>query len=193
MIFIIFHQSIGVFLHIEEIGFFFCKLDFSAAVGAFAVNKLALRPERLAGSAIPTLVRAFVDVALFVEFFENFLHLLFVFFVGGADKLVVRGVHKVPNTFDFRRFLVDELLGSHSRRLCFEFYFFAVFVSAGLEEHVVSFHTFRPCDKVGKHDFVRVADVRFARRICDCGRHIEFLFVLHVIHLQIGANGALLL
>ena len=180
MFVVVFQKAVGVFAHLEEIRFFFRHLDFAAAVGAFAVNELAFRPERFAWRAVPALVRAFVDVALFIKFFEYLLHLLFVLFVGGADKFVVGGVHQIPYALDICGSLVHKFLGSHSRRLRFEFDFFTVLVRARLKKHVETFHTLCSCNEVGKHDFVGVSDVRFPRSVGDCRGHIKFLFVLHI-------------
>ena len=179
MFVIVFHKAVGIFAHIEEVCLLLCHFDFASAVGAFAVDKLALRPERFARSAIPALVRAFVYIALFIELFKYFLDLFLVICVGCAYKLVVGRVHQIPNAFDVRNSLVDVLLGRQSCGLRFELDLFAVLVRTCLKKHVVTFHALRSCDKVGKNDFVCVADVRLARCVGNCRSHIKFLFFLH--------------
>ena len=89
----IFYKSGGVFAHFEEIRLFVRLFNLSAAIGTFAVHKLTFRPERFARRTIPAFVRAFVYIAVFIEFIEDFLNLFFVVFVGRTNEFIVRNVH----------------------------------------------------------------------------------------------------
>ena len=73
----------------EEIGLFLCIVHFAAAVGALAVNELAFRPEALAGRAVFALVRALIDIAVFIHLLEDLLNGGDMIIVGGADEAVV--------------------------------------------------------------------------------------------------------
>ena len=159
---VIFHEGVSILAHLEEVCFFLCHVDFSATVGAFAVNQLAFCPERFTGSAIPTVVCALVDVPLFIELFEHLLDLFFVIFVCCADEFIVGSVHQIPNIFDAACHFVHKLLGSFSCCGCFKFNFFTVLVSAGLETDVVSLLTFESCKEVCEDDFISVAYMRLA-------------------------------
>ena len=85
-------KFVGIFAHLEEICFFLGRLNFSAAVGALSVLKLGVCPERFEGSTVLAFVGSLVDIALIVKALEDFLYLLLVVFVGGADELIVRTV-----------------------------------------------------------------------------------------------------
>ena len=113
-----FDQAIGVLAHLEEIRFLFRGLDVPAAIGALALDKLALRPEGFARGAIHTFVIALVNVALVVEFFEHFTDLFHMVFVGGADEFVVRRIYEVPNTSDLARNLVHVSLRRNACGFC---------------------------------------------------------------------------
>lgn len=96
MILNILHQTIRVFAHVEEVGFFSRFVNGSSAVRAVAVHELRLGPERFAGCTVPAFVFAFVNVALFIQTTENFLYRFDVLFVGGADEAVVGRIHQIP-------------------------------------------------------------------------------------------------
>ena len=171
-------QPIRIFAHFKEIGFFFRGLHLPAAVRTFAVRKLALRPERFAGSAVHSLVIALVNIPLIVKLSKNFGDLGFVPAVRGADKFIVRSAHEVPDAFDFGSRLIDVLFGRHARRLRFVLYLLPVLVRARLESDVVAFFALETRYRVRQNRFVRVADMRFARRIRDRRRDVIFRFRL---------------
>ena len=82
-------NGLGILGKTEEIGLLLGVMHIAAAVGAFAVYELALRPEALAGGAVHTLVRALVYIAVVVHLPENALDGLDMVIVGGADEAVV--------------------------------------------------------------------------------------------------------
>ena len=169
-------QAVGVLTHLEEVRLLLRRLHGAAAVGALAVDKLGLGEERLARRAVHALVVTFVDVALLVELFKDLLDLLFVVVVGRADEFVVGGVHYVPVRADDARDLIDVFLRRDAGGLCFFLDLLAVLVGAGLEEHVVALKALVARDAVGKHDLIRIADVRAARGVGDRRRDIILRF-----------------
>ena len=174
---VILYKPVRIFAHTEEIRFFLRHFDFSAAIGTFTVHELRLRPERFTGSAVPALIRAFVNVALLIKFREYFLYLAFVVGVGGTDELIVRNIHHIPDLADITRDFVDESFGRYARGSRFLLDLFAVFVRSRLESHVVTLLTLETGKKIGKHYFVNVADMRGTRRICYGGGYIIFRFL----------------
>ena len=172
------HQAVGVLAHLEEVCFLLGVHARAAAVRAAAVLELALGPEGLARLAVLALVRALVDIALIVQLLEDLLHLLLVHRVGGADELIVSGVHQIPDRLDLARDLVDMLLRRDAGSLCLLLNLLAVLVGAGLEVDIVAGHALVARDRVGQHDLIGVADVRLRRGVCDRRRDI-IRFLLH--------------
>ena len=171
----VFDEAVSVFAHFEEVSFFFCRLNFTAAVRAFAVNQLAFGEEGFAWGAVHTFVVAFVDVAFVVEVFEDFLNLFFVVGVGGANKFIVGSVHQIPDAFDFASSTVNEFFWSYAGCFCFFFDFLTMFVSTGLEVNIKTHVSFVSCDAVCKNDFVGVADVRFTGSVRNGSRDVIFV------------------
>ena len=173
------NERVRVLSHPEEVRLFFGALDFAAAVGAFAVYKLALRPKTFARGAVPALVLALVDIALLIELLEDLLHRPDVARIGGADELVVRSADAVPNGADDTRDVVDIGLRGDARLFRLLFDLLAVFVRARLEADVVALHALETDDGVRQNGFVSVADVRLARSIGDRRRYI--IIALHIV------------
>ena len=176
MLFVILHEFVCVLAHFKEIRFFLSHLDFSAAVGAFAVDQLTFSPEGFARSAIPALVFAFIDIALFKQSFEYFLNLFFVIFVGRADEFVVAGIHQIPYPLYLRRRLVDILFGTYARRLSLLLYLLAVLVGARLQTDVVTLFTLETRQKVGEDDLVGIAYMRLCRSVSYRCSDVVFFF-----------------
>ena len=175
MFLIILHESVRILAHAEEVRLLLRDGDLSAAVGTFAVHQLALRPEGFARGAIKPLIRPLIDVALCEQPLEYLLHFLDVIVVGGADELVVRGVHEVPYPPDLPCHVVHELLGGDACRSRFLLHFLAVLVGARLQTDVVALRAPEPREKIRQDYLVSVADVRLARRIRYRGGDVIFL------------------
>ena len=173
------HQAVSVLAHLKEVCFLLGVYARAAAVRAAAVLELALGPEGLARLAVFALVGALIDVALVVQLLEDLLHLFLVHRVGGADELVVGGVHQVPDCLDFARDLVNVLLRRDAGSLCLLLDLLAVLIGAGLEIDIVAGHALIARDRVGQHDFVGVADVRLCRGVGN-GRRDIIGFLVHV-------------
>ena len=158
-------ETVGIFAHFEEIRLLAGGLDLSAAIGALAVDELALRPERFARRAIHALVRALIDVALFVKLAENFLYFPDMVLIRCADEIVIGRIHEIPYAADLRGHFVDVFLGGHARRRGLLFDLLSVFVRARLEIYVVPLRALEPRDGVGENDLIGIADVRLTRRV----------------------------
>src|SRR6056297_818102 len=82
-------QPVLVFGKLEEIGLLLCFFYRPSAIGAAAVRKLGLCPERLAGSAVPAFIMSFVYVPLVVHLLRYCLNPFFMVIVGRSDELIV--------------------------------------------------------------------------------------------------------
>ena len=162
------HQAVGVLAHAEEVCFLLGVYARAAAVRAAAVLQLALGPEGLTRLAVFALVRTLVNIALIIQLFEDLLHLFLVHRVGGADELVIGGVHQIPDGLNLTGNLVNVLLRRDAGCLGLLLNLLTMLVRAGLEINVVTGHALVACDSVGQHDLVGVADVRLRRGIGDC-------------------------
>ena len=161
------HQAVGVLAHAEEVCLLLSVYARAAAVRAAAVLELALGPEGLTRLAVFALVRTLVNIALIIQLFEDLLHLFLVHRVGGADELVIGGVHQIPDGLNLTGNLVNVLLRRDAGCLGLLLNLLTMLVRAGLEINVVTGHALVACDSVGQHDLVGVADVRLRRGIGD--------------------------
>ena len=156
-------QTIGVFLHSEEVGIFLGLVHFAAADGAvFAVDDLGSRIESFTLSAVHSLVIAQVDVALVVQFLEDLLNLTLMVFIRRADKAVVGRVYQVPQSLDLSGHAVDEFLGSLARYRGSGLDLLAVLVTSRLEVDVVAVRSLVSGDTVRQDDLIGISDVRLA-------------------------------
>ena len=175
-------HGLGVLAELEEVGLLLGVLDGAAAVGALAVDQLALRPEALAGGAVHAGVLALIYVAVVVHLLEDALHGLDMVAVGRADKAVVGDVHQLPEVEDAALALddaVDELLGRAAGLLGLLLYLLAVLVRAGEEHNVIAAHSLVARDGVRRDRAVGVADVQLVRRIVDGCCDVECAFLAH--------------
>ena len=157
-----FLNAVGKRRHLEEVRFLLCLGDLSAALGALAVNELALSPEALAGRAVFAAVLALVDISLVVECLEDFLDALDVVVVGGADIAVVADIHKAPETLEDLGDLVNVFLGRDAFLGGLLFDFQAVLVGACEKHHVIALHSSVARDRVAGDGGVAVSDMRIA-------------------------------
>ena len=168
-------HPVSIFGQAEEIGFLLRILHLAAAVGAFAVLQLTLRPEGLAGLAVLALVDALVDVAVVVHLLKNSLDSRHMVVVGGADEAVVGNVHQLPQiqhaplTGDD---VVHELLGGHACGLGLVLDLLAMLVGSGEEHDVVALKPLEARHGVRRHGAVGVADVELGGRVIDGGGNV---------------------
>ena len=172
-----FDQTVRIFAHTEEISFFFCRLYFTAAVRTFAVYQLRLGKERLTRCTVHTFIMSLVDISLVVQFFEDLLYLFFVVCIGCTDKFIVRCVHQIPYSSDLCGNFIHKSLWCHTFFFCFQLDLLTVFISSGLEKHIVSLLSFKTGNAVCQDDLVGVSDMRFAGCIGNRSCHIKFLFI----------------
>ena len=172
-------HGLGVLAELEEVGLLLGVLDGAAAVGALAVDQLALCPEALAGGAVHAGVLALIYVAVVVHLLEDALHGLDVVAVGRADEAVVGDVHKLPEVEDAALALddaVDELLGRAAGLFGLLLYLLAVLVR---EHNVVAAHSLIPRDGVRRDGAVGVAYMQLVRRVIDGCGDVECAFLAH--------------
>ena len=172
------NQPGRILAHAEEIGLLLGRLHLAATVWTLAVHQLGLGKKGLAGRAVHALIIPLINVSLVIQALENLLHLSLVVRVRGADKLVVGGVHQIPDPFDLLSGLVHKLLGRHARRLGLLLDLLAVLIRSGLEKHVAALGPLIAGDTVGQHDLVGIADVGLAGGICDGRGDIIWLFTI---------------
>ena len=175
-------HAVGVLAQTEEVGLLLGVVNLAAAVGALAVNQLALRPEALAGGAVLALIGALVDIALFVHLAENGLNRLDVIRIRRAHEAVVRDVHQLPQIQHAARAgddTVDELLRRDAGLLGLRLDLLAVLVGAGQEHDVVALQALVAGQRVCRDGAVGVADVQLIRGIVDRRRDIILLFCFH--------------
>ena len=177
VIFNIFYKAVCVLAHLEEVRLLLRFLNGSAAVGALAVNYLRVGEEGLAGSAVPTLVTALVNVALFVKTLEYFRNGVNVRSVGRSDEVVVTRIHLVPDAANLAGHLVDVLLRRHSGVFGVVFDFLTVLICSGAEKDVKTARSFVSRDSVCHNYLVSVAKMRLSRRVRDRRGYIIFRFV----------------
>ena len=71
---------------LEKVSFLLCVGNFAPAVGALAIDQLAVRPERFARRAVFALIGTFVNIAFIVQVLKDFLDRF--------DVVVIRCTHE---------------------------------------------------------------------------------------------------
>ena len=175
-------DTVSILGKTEEICFFFCVDNGSAAVGTATVLELAFGPEAFAGSAVFALIGALIDIAVFIHFFENALNCGNVIIVGGTDETVVADVHQLPkvlNALFALNDVVNELLRRNACLARFVFDLLTVLVRSRQEHNVVALEAFVACHRIGSYGAVGVSDMELVARIIDRSGNIKF-----VVHLD---------
>ena len=129
MIFDMFQKRVGIFRQPEEIRFLGNFFNGAVTIGTTAVFvELQFRPIRFAGRAIKSGVFAFVNVAVRLNAFKNFLHNFFVTRLTRANKIVIRDVELLPKLLEVGDNRVDIFKRSFSLSLRGTLNFLPVFV-----------------------------------------------------------------
>ena len=171
-------QAVGVFLHLEEVGFFLGRLDLIAADRALVpVHYLGSGIESFAFLAVEAFIVSLIDIALLIELFEDLLDLDLMVLVRSTDEPVIGGVHQVPEAFDLGGVLVHEGLGGHAGPVGTALDLLSVFVGACLEIDVIAVRSLVSCDGICQYDLVAVADVGLAGGIGDGRCNIVFSLI----------------
>ena len=96
--------------HFKEIGFFLGGLYFPAAVRAFAVHQLGLRPEGFTGSTVKSFIMSLVNISLIIQALKNLLYLLYMIIIRGTDKFIIGCSHQIPEALYLTGYLVHIFL-----------------------------------------------------------------------------------
>ena len=83
----------------------------------------------------------FVNIALVIEALKHLLDRRLMIIVGGTDKIIVAGVHFIPNATNLARNAVNVLLRRDSRLLGAVLDLLTVLVRSRTKEHVISHST----------------------------------------------------
>ena len=177
MRFDIFQHPVGVVRQFKEICFFRDLLDRPAAVGAFAVYKLAFRPVSFAGRTVEAPVFAFIDVAFFINAAEHFLHDAEMPLLCRANEIVVADIEAFPELLKPGDDPIDVFDGSDAFFFRRALNFLPMFVAAGQKKDVVPGKSLEAGDSVGDRRTVRVADVQTGARIVNGRSYIERFFL----------------
>ena len=172
-------HAVGVLAQLEEVGLLLGVLDVASAVGALAVDELALGPEALAGLAVLALVGALVNVAVVIHFAEDLLDRRNMVIIRRADEAVVGNVHQLPqieNAAFAANDVVDELLRRDAGGFCLVLDLLTVLVRSGEEHDVVAGQALIARHRVGRDGAVGVPDMQLVRGVVNRGGDIEFLF-----------------
>ena len=174
--FVIFDDSVAVFGQFEEVAFFFQQFYITAAVGAFAVFQLCFCEEGFTGCAVPAFVGRFVDIAFFIQRFEDFLYSCDVVVICCTDESVIGNFHQFPQVFDACYNFVCVFLGCHALAVCDSFDFLTMFVCTCQEHNVIAAQSFVTCHCVSCYCAVGMTDVQFVTGIVNGCGDIEFFF-----------------
>ena len=104
------NKLIRILAHFKEIGFFLGGLYFPAAVRAFAVHQLGLRPEGFTGSTVKSFIMSLVNISLIIQALKNLLYLLYMIIIRGTDKFIIGCSHQIPEALYLTGYLVHIFL-----------------------------------------------------------------------------------
>ena len=172
----VFDDSVLIFGKTEEIAFFFQQFHITAAVGAFAVYQLMFCEEGFARCAVPAFIGAFVDVALVVELFEDFLNGFYMVIVCGTDEFIVGDAECAPQFLDAFDDFVGVFLGCHALTVGDTFDFLTVFVGTCQEHNVVATQSFVTCHGVCCNGTVGMTDMQLITGVVNGCGDIKFFF-----------------
>ena len=95
-------------------------------------------------------------------------------------KVIIGGVHQIPQVFNGACYLINKLLRSNPCFLCLQFNLLSMLIRSRLEEHVIAVFPFKSGNAVCQHNLIAVADVRLTRSIGNRRRNI-ILTLTHFI------------
>ena len=130
---------------------------------------------KLIGNTILTGVGPLVDVSVIANLAPQRLHAALVALRCGADEIVVRQAHAIPEGTEFRGNFIGELLRRFARGLGCTLDLLTVFVGAGQEPGVIPQHPVPPRDRVADNRGVGVPNVRMRIDVVDRGRDVKLL------------------
>jgi hypothetical protein len=124
-------QAFGILAQPEEVAFFLDQLYRSLAVWAVTFFQSALHPECLAGSTVPALIGALVNISLIVDFLKYRLYRPVMSVISGAHKIVIPDVHLLPEVLKRRHNLINVGLWRNTLGQCGPLDLLAVFIGPG--------------------------------------------------------------
>ena len=175
------NQAVCILTHFKEICLFLRRLYFSSTVRAFAVYQLGFCPERFARRAVHSLIVTLIDITLVIQLLENLLYLFLVVCICSTDKIIIRGVHHIPDFFYLSCNLIYIFLRCDACLLCLLLNLLSVLIRSGLEVYVIPFPSAESCNRICQYDFIGVSNMRLTGSVSDGSCHIKFPFVTHVV------------
>lgn len=173
---LVFDDSVTVLGKAEEVAFFLQQFHVTAAVGAFAILQLCFCEEGFAGSAVPAFVGGFVDIALIVKLFEDFLYCFYVVIVYGTDESVIGNSHQLPQIFNACNDFICVFLGGHALTVGDTFDLLTVFVCTCQEHNVIAPQSFVTSHCVCCYCAVGMTNVQLITGIVNGCGDVEFFF-----------------
>src|SRR5882762_711393 len=157
---------------LEEVILFLYGLGRPSAVRTGSAWFHAINVE-LVGDTILSGVSAFVDVTIVANAAKQFLHAPLMPVFCGADEVVVRDTHPLPQFAEVRRDLVRILLWSFTGGLCRPLDLLPVFVCAGEKKRVRAQHALPPRNGVTGNRCIGMPDVRTSVHVVNRRRNVE--------------------
>ena len=176
----VFHPTVSILGHFEEIGFFTDSLQRAAAVGADVIFvELIFRPEGFAGDAVPAFVLAFVNVALVIGALEEHLHHLLVAFFGGADEVVIGNIEFLPQLLEHSHDFIGVLDRCDAGFFGLLLDLLAVLVGAGQEQYIVAVKALETSHAVCDGCAIGMSDMQLRAGVVNRSGDIIFRFFTH--------------
>ncbi len=82
--------------------------------------------------------------------------------IGGADKLIIRGIHQIPDLLDLTGYLIHKLLGGDPLLLCLQLNLLAMLIRARLKEDIIALLPAKTGDAVRQNDLIGISNMRLA-------------------------------
>ena len=156
------NQFRRILAHLKEVSFLGSPGNRTPAVRTLPVYQLGFCPERFTGRTVPTLILAFIDIPFFIHFAEHLLNLSDMILVRRTNKLIIRGIHQIPDAVDFSGHIIHVLFGCTALFFRLGLNFHSVFICTGLKKDIVSLHSAEPGNAVRQNNFISISDMRLA-------------------------------
>ena len=176
MLVVVREQFVAKLGELEEPVLLVNDLDVTPAIGALAVNKVALSELRLAWRAVVAIVGPLVEVAIVIELLHEVLDALDVTRLRRTDEIVVGDVEVAPQVGKLRDLAVAPLLRRHAVLGGRLGDLPAMLVHAGEEEDIAAVHARETRGGIGRDGGVRGADVWLAVDVVDGRGDVEGFF-----------------
>ena len=172
-------QPIGILAELKEVALFLYLFYRPPAVRAFAIYQLMLRPKRFAGRAVPSLVFAFVNIALVIELLENLLYGFFMALFRSPDKIIILNIHQRPQLLDVCYNPIHKCLGRLPRLLGFALNLLAMLVRTCQKHYVIASQALKARHRICGHCTIAMPNMQIVRWIIDRRCNVKFPFLAH--------------